>query len=80
MIRVSSFMLLQFCFFGNRSCSLKTCRENRAIGSQSRIDVSGSAWWMAAGIAGSLGVLGYFKYADFFVNGFAKLVGCDKAS
>jgi len=31
--------------------------------------------WMAASLVGNLGLLGYFKYANFFLQGFADLLG-----
>ena len=35
--------------------------------------------WLALGVAGCLGVLGVFKYLNFFIDSFAALVGTDAA-
>ena len=42
-----------------------------------KIDVSGSAWWITAGIAGSLGLLGYFKYTNFILQNFNRIFDID---
>jgi D-alanyl-lipoteichoic acid acyltransferase DltB (MBOAT superfamily) len=37
----------------------------------------GTRWLLAAGVAGNLAVLGYFKYANFFVDNLNALLGLD---
>ncbi|MEM6323802.1 MAG: MBOAT family protein [Pseudomonadota bacterium] len=36
-------------------------------------------WWLGVGVAGCLGVLGVFKYLNFFLDSFAALLGTDAA-
>lgn len=38
---------------------------------------TGARWLLAAGVAGNLAVLGYFKYANFFVDNLNALLGLD---
>jgi alginate O-acetyltransferase complex protein AlgI len=53
-------------------------RIGRALGRPSRPgSVSTSSLWLAAGIVFNLGLLGYFKYANFFVDNLNAAFGLD---